>query len=119
MRILKPAGVAPWPRILQKLRASRETELTNPFPLHVVTAVLLAQLARSPSAANQASSEGQVLLAHTRSLPGVGDLAIRTGFLQSVNTGWGDAGARQTDLRDRFQFGDVLQASIGEVLVVL
>jgi len=36
-RILKRAGVTPWPRLFQNLRASRETELTNVFPLHVVT----------------------------------------------------------------------------------
>ncbi len=39
-RILKRAGVTPWPRLFQNLRASRETELANEFPLHVVTAWL-------------------------------------------------------------------------------
>jgi len=39
-RILKRAGVEPWPRLFQNLRASRETELANTFPLHVVTAWL-------------------------------------------------------------------------------
>ena len=37
-RILKRAGVKPWPRIFQNLRSSRETELAETFPLHVVTA---------------------------------------------------------------------------------
>ena len=39
-RILKRAGVTPWPRLFQNLRASRETELANEYPLHVVTAWL-------------------------------------------------------------------------------
>ena len=39
-RILKRACVTPWPRLFQNLRASRETELANEFPLHVVTAWL-------------------------------------------------------------------------------
>ena len=39
-RILQKAGVEPWPRLFQNLRASRETELANEYPLHVVTAWL-------------------------------------------------------------------------------
>ena len=39
-RILKRAGIEPWERLFQNLRASRETELTNEYPLHVVTAWL-------------------------------------------------------------------------------
>jgi len=39
-RILKRAGVEPWPRLFQNLRASRETELADAYPLHVVTAWL-------------------------------------------------------------------------------
>ncbi len=39
-RILKRAGVEPWERIFQNLRASRETELADVHPLHVVTAWL-------------------------------------------------------------------------------
>jgi integrase len=35
--ILKKAGVSPWPRLFQNLRASRETELAQDYPLHVVT----------------------------------------------------------------------------------
>ena len=31
------AGVTPWPKPFQNLRSSRETELVNVFPLHVVT----------------------------------------------------------------------------------
>lgn len=36
MRIIHQAGLSPWPRLFQNLRASRETELTNEYPLHVV-----------------------------------------------------------------------------------
>lgn len=39
-RILKRAGLKPWPRLFHALRASRETELAKEFPLHVVTAWL-------------------------------------------------------------------------------
>lgn len=39
-RILKRAGISPWERLFQNLRASRETELANEFPIHVVTAWL-------------------------------------------------------------------------------
>lgn len=35
-RILRRAGVQPWERLFHNLRASRETELTEDFPLHVV-----------------------------------------------------------------------------------
>ena len=40
LRILHKAGVEPWPRLFQNLRASRGTDLANTFPLHVVTAWL-------------------------------------------------------------------------------
>jgi hypothetical protein len=36
-RILKRAGVEPWPRLFQNLRSTRETELAGEYPLHVVT----------------------------------------------------------------------------------
>lgn len=39
-RILKRAGVEPWDKLFQNLRSTRETELTEHFPLHVVTAWL-------------------------------------------------------------------------------
>jgi len=38
--IIQKAGVERWPRIYQNLRASRETELVEAFPVHVVTAWL-------------------------------------------------------------------------------
>jgi integrase len=38
MKILKRAGIEPWPKLFQNLRASRETELTHEFPIHVVCA---------------------------------------------------------------------------------
>jgi integrase len=40
LRILRRAGVAPWPRLFHNLRASRETELLSAFPVHVVCAWL-------------------------------------------------------------------------------
>jgi integrase len=36
-RILKRAGVKAWPKLFTNLRSSRETELVETFPLHVVT----------------------------------------------------------------------------------
>src|SRR5579871_2257639 len=36
LRILRHAGVKPWPRFYQNLRSSRETELEETFPIHVV-----------------------------------------------------------------------------------
>jgi len=35
-RIIRRAGLVPWPRLYQNLRASRETELAETFPIHVV-----------------------------------------------------------------------------------
>jgi len=37
LRIIRKAGVEPWERLFQNLRASRETELSERFPLRVVT----------------------------------------------------------------------------------
>ena len=36
-RIIKGAGLKPWGKTFQNLRASRETELVEDFPVHVVT----------------------------------------------------------------------------------
>jgi integrase len=36
LRILRRAGLKSWPRLYQNLRSSRETELAETFPLHVV-----------------------------------------------------------------------------------
>jgi integrase len=38
MGIIRRAGAAPWPKLYQNLRASRETELAAAYPLHVVCA---------------------------------------------------------------------------------
>ncbi len=35
-RIIRRAGLKQWPKIFQNLRATRETELTERFPIHVV-----------------------------------------------------------------------------------
>ena len=37
-RIIRRAGLEPWPKPFHNLRASRETELAQSFPLHVVCA---------------------------------------------------------------------------------
>jgi integrase len=37
-RILKRAGLKPWPKMFQNLRSTRETELAGQFPIHVVCA---------------------------------------------------------------------------------
>jgi integrase len=35
-RIISRAGLEPWPKLFQNLRATRETELSESFPMHVV-----------------------------------------------------------------------------------
>ena len=40
LRIVKRAGLQPWPRLFHALRASRETELAKEYPIHVFTAWL-------------------------------------------------------------------------------
>jgi len=37
-KIVRRAGLEPWPRLFHNMRASRETELCETFPMHVVTA---------------------------------------------------------------------------------
>jgi integrase len=48
-RIIGPAGLEPWPRLFQNLRATRETELNEIFPTHVVCAWLGNTNASPPS----------------------------------------------------------------------
>lgn len=38
LRIIRRAGVEPWPKLFHNLRASRETELAEKWPMHVVCA---------------------------------------------------------------------------------
>ena len=38
MRIIRRAGLTPWPKLFHNLRASRETELAAQYPIHVVCA---------------------------------------------------------------------------------
>jgi hypothetical protein len=38
LRILDKAGIEPWPKLFQNLRSSRQTELTETWPAHVVCA---------------------------------------------------------------------------------
>ncbi len=40
LKIIKRAGLAPWPKLWQNLRSSRATELADQFPSHVCTAWL-------------------------------------------------------------------------------
>ena len=35
-RIIRRAGLTPWPKPFQNLRSTRETELAETYPLHVV-----------------------------------------------------------------------------------
>lgn len=37
-KIIRRAGLDPWPKLFQNLRASRETELADEYPIHVVCA---------------------------------------------------------------------------------
>ena len=37
-RIIKKAGLAPWPKLFQNLRSTRQTELAESWPMHVVCA---------------------------------------------------------------------------------
>ncbi len=48
-QLLRHAKVHPWPRLFQNLRASRQTELADQFPLHVVT----QWIGNSPQVASQ------------------------------------------------------------------
>lgn len=57
-RIIKLAGLKPWPKLFQNLRATRETELAETYPLHVVC----AWIGNSPRVA--AESYLQVTEAH-------------------------------------------------------
>jgi hypothetical protein len=36
LRIIRRAGLTPWPKPFHNLRASRETELAEEYPVHVV-----------------------------------------------------------------------------------
>jgi integrase len=38
MRIIKRASLKPWPKLFQNLRSTRETELAERFPIHLVCA---------------------------------------------------------------------------------
>ena len=38
-RIVKRAGVEPWPKLFQNLRATRATELADRFPSHVAASI--------------------------------------------------------------------------------
>ena len=40
LRIIKKAGLKPWPKLFQSLRSTRQTELSEIYPAHVVCAWL-------------------------------------------------------------------------------
>jgi integrase len=48
-RIIRRAGLEPWPKAFQSLRATRETELAEKYPIHVVC----AWIGNTPSVANK------------------------------------------------------------------
>ncbi|WP_428305005.1 hypothetical protein [Lacipirellula sp.] len=60
-RIIKRAGLTTWPKLFQNLRATRETELAETYPIHVVC----AWIGNSPRVANE--SYLQVTEAHFKS----------------------------------------------------
>ena len=37
LKLIRRAGLTPWPKLFQSMRASRETELAREYPIHVVT----------------------------------------------------------------------------------
>lgn len=37
-RIIRRAGLKPWPKLFHNMRATRQTELAESYPMHVVTA---------------------------------------------------------------------------------
>lgn len=49
LRLIERAGLKPWPRLFHNLRSSRQTELEETFPTHVVC----AWLGNSPQIANR------------------------------------------------------------------
>jgi len=49
IRLLRRAGISPWPRLFHSMRASRQTELQSEFPIHVVC----SWLGNSPRIAQQ------------------------------------------------------------------
>jgi hypothetical protein len=37
-RIIRRGGLTPWPKVFHNLRASRQTELTERYPIHITCA---------------------------------------------------------------------------------
>ena len=95
-RIIKRAGVKPWPKLFHNLRASRQTELAERYPIHVVCAWLgnsaaiakehylqvtemhYEEAAQNPaqSAPKQACQWGAALPAENRNVRPVNDLHL-------------------------------------------
>jgi site-specific recombinase XerD len=86
MRIIRRAGFEPWPNLFHNLRASRETELTADFPIHVVcewigNSALIAQkhyLQVTEEDFQRAAKSGAILT-ETALRKGVPQLAALTG----------------------------------------
>ncbi len=69
-KIIRRAGLTPWPKLFHNLRASRQTELSDMFPAHVVCswlgnteAVAMATICKSPPTTGKcAAKSGAVVL---------------------------------------------------------
>lgn len=77
LRILRSAGVTPWPRLFHNLRASCQTDLVERFPAHVVCAwignseVIARDHYLQVTDAHFASANGVVESGKARSQPGI------------------------------------------------
>jgi hypothetical protein len=86
MRIIRRAGFEPWPNLFHNLRASRETELTADFPIHVVcewigNSALIAQkhYLQVMEEDFQRAAKSGAILTETALRKGVPQLAALTG----------------------------------------
>jgi integrase len=51
-RIIKKAGLVPWPKPFQNLRATRETELSEQFPIHAGSKRIKKRISTRPNGAH-------------------------------------------------------------------
>ncbi len=89
VRIVGRAGLKPWPKVFQNLRSTRETELEESFPSHVVGAWL------GNSRAVAAKHYLQVTEGHYRRAVGLGSGAAQNGA-QSASE-WGVPNGRRRE----------------------
>ena len=81
-RVIKRAGLEPWPRRFHALRASRETELVREHPIHVVT----AWLGNTP----QIALKHYLMVTDSDFSNAIGrlvDKAVQNGVQQNANSG--------------------------------